>query len=396
MSNEQRAKPKLPKYPGYPEREFHDRISRAKKVLRELHLDALFLTAWENVHYLSGFNNSAFATTKDFPYVLIVTQTGESIFVVREVMIASARQTSWIEDIRSYRLPSDSKQVVSKAISDLDLEGSRMGAELGENMAVKFSTGLFLEMMSQFGQSYVDGSHAMWKLRMVKSPFEIKRISRACKIASTAFERALQKLRAGMTEREFSILIGRYMMEEGADAPAWPVTIQSDKKFHDGLMGGFADDTRLRKGDIVQVDWGAKYQQYESDLNRMAIIGRQPTVTEKDHWNLYVEANKRGISAIRPGITASDVFRATSSVFEEAGLKNTNVRAGHGIGLEGHEPPHLGLHDSTLLEANMVFAVEPFGVPNKDGLILNCEDDAVCTETGSRRLTTVSREIYVA
>ena len=365
-------------------------------MLREQNLDALFLTAWENVHYLSGFNNSAFATTKDFPYVLIVTHSGESTFIVREVMTVSARETSWIEDIRSYRLASDSKEVVKKAISDLGLEGRRIGAEMGENMAVKFSTGLFLEMMKDFGAGFVDGAPAMWKLRMVKSPFEITRISKACKIASRAFERSLVKLRAGMTEREFSILIGRYMMEEGADAPAWPVTIQSGQKFREGLMGGFADDMKLRKGDVVQVDWGAKYKQYESDLNRMAIIGRQPTAAEKNHWDVYVEANKKGIAAIRPGVTASDVFRAMAKVFEEAGLKNNNVRAGHGIGLEGHEPPHLGLHDNTVLESNMAFAVEPFGVPNKEGLILNCEDDAVCTETGSRRLTTVSREIYVA
>jgi Xaa-Pro aminopeptidase len=109
-----------------------------------------------------------------------------------------------------------------------------------------------------------------------------------------------------------------------------------------------------------------------------------------------VEANKKGISAIKPGVTAADVFRAMSKVFEEAGLVNNNVRAGHGIGLEGHEPPHLGLHDTIVLEVNMVFAVEPFGVPNKEGLILNCEDDALCTESGSKKLTNVSREIYVA
>jgi Xaa-Pro dipeptidase len=385
----------LPKYPGYPEKEFRDRIARAKRVLREFDLDALFLTAWENVHYLSGFNNSAFATTKDFPYVLIVTQSGDCTFIVREVMVASARETSWIDDIRSYKFVSDSKRVVKDTLSDLGLTSKRVGGELGENMAVKFSTGLFLEMMNDFGMGFVDGSKAMWKLRLVKSPFEIARINKACKIASVGFECAVEKLRAGITEREFSILVGRMMMENGADAAAWPVTIQSGQKFRDGLMGSFADDTKLRKGDVVQVDWGAKYRQYESDLNRMAIIGRQPTEAEKDLWDIYVEANKKGISAIRPGVAASDVFRAISRVFEEAGLEYRASRAGHGIGLEGHEPPHLGLHDETIIEENMTFAVEPFGVPNKDGLILNCEDDAVCTDTGSKKLTTVRREIFV-
>lgn len=316
--------------------------------------------------------------------------------VVREVMKASAIETSWITDLRTYRIASESKEVVRKTISDLGLRGGRFGAELGESMAVKFSTGLFIDMMKESDAKFEDGARAIWKLRMTKSPFELKRISSACKIASTACERGFAKLRAGMTERELSILIGQYMMEEGADSPAWPVTIQSDRKIREGLMGGFADDTKIRRGDIVQVDWGAKYRQYESDLNRMAIVGRQPTAEEKDHWNLYVEANKKGISSLRPGVTASSVFRAISSVFEEAGLKNSNVRAGHGIGLEGHEPPHLGLYDDTVLEANMVFAVEPFGVPNKNGLILNCEDDAVCTETGGKKLTTIAREIFSA
>ena len=389
----------LPKYPDISEKEYNDRIARAKTVLKKHDLDGLILTEWENVYYFTGFQNAAFAGTKDFPYIFLITKEGQNAFVIRGIMEASARETTWLEDIRGYpRLPSDSKGLVKKAIEDLGLKGKKIGAELGETMAVKFSTGLFLEMMKESGADFVDGAPAMWELRMEKSPIEVARVKEASRIASRACERAFEKLKVGMSEREFSSLVGEYMMAEGADKPTWPVIIQSGQKFKDGLMGTFAGTTKFRKGDNVQVDWGATYRHYSSDLNRMAVLGRQPTAAEKDHWSVYVEANKAGIKAVRPNATASDVFASMAKVFAEAGTPNNNVRAGHGLGLEGHEPPHLGLHDKTVIHPGMVFAIEPFGVRNKEGnfFTFNCEDDVVCTETGSQKLTTIPREIFTA
>ena len=386
----------MPRYPDIPETEYKSRISNAVKVMNKHGLDGLFLTQWENVYYLTGYENVAFYLTRDWPYALLIKNNGDVMFVVRGGTEPVALETSWVSNLRPYPAVTDAGPTIKQAIADLGLKGKRVGAELGQTVAVKFSTGLFLEMMKDSGAQFVDAAPALWELRQVKSKLEIDRIREAAKIASRGAERAFGKLKAGMTEREFSRLVGQYMIEEGADIPTWPVIIQSGEKFKLGLGGSFPSDIKINIGGYVQADFGAMYKHYSSDLNRMAIVGVQPTQAEKDHWNTYVEANKAGTKAVRAGVTAADIFQAMANVFEQSGLKYTGFRAGHGLGLDPHEPPHLGPSDKTVVKNGMVFAIEPFGVPNKDGVKMNCEDDVVCTESGPERLSPIKQEIFKA
>ena len=384
----------MPTWPDFPEDEFRNRLSKAQSAMKEHDLDALFLTEWENVYYMSGFQSGALINSRDWPYALIVKRDGDSTFVVRGGFEAVALETSWISNIQAYRMLGDARDAIRKGLEVMGLKGAKVGAELGETQAVRFSTGVFLDLVNTAGVNFVDGARAIWDMRTVKSKLEVDRIREAARIASRAAERAFTKLREGMTEREFSRLVGQYMMEEGAQSVRMP-SVRSGERFRRYLGGGFPSDTKIKKGDYLQMDWGAMYHQYSSDLHRIAIIGTEPTRSEKDHWNLFVEANEQGTQAVRPGVTAASVFAAMAKVFEEAGIKVDMFRFGHGLGLDLHEPPHLGPHDKTLIKPGMVFAIEPYGVRNKEGITFNCEDDVACTETGVERLSTIKREIFV-
>jgi len=363
--------------------------------MREHNLDALFLTEWENVYYLSGFQVIGFASTRDWPFVLIVKKNGDTTIIVRGGMERIAREESWISNIKGYNRISDAGNAILDVLSTLGLKGARVGAELGEMLAVKFSTGLFLELVKTAGVDFVDGSKAIWDTRMRKTKFEVDRLREAAQIASRAGERAFGELRVGMTECEFAGLIGRYMMEEGADR-IQVMSVRSGERFRKRLWGCFPTERPIEKGDYVQVDFGAVRRNYVSDLNRIAIVGGQPTAAEKAHWDLYAEANRKGTEAVKPGVTAADLFAAMARVFEEAGLKVDAQRFGHGLGLEAHEPPNLSPYDKTVIMPGMALAIEPQTVLSKEGIFFNCEDDVVCTETGVERLSTIKREIFTA
>lgn len=386
----------MPEYPEFPEREFKDRIARTQQAMKENDLDALFLTSWENVYHLSGFQSASFAGTKDWPYGLIIKADGDAQFIVRATTgEVAARETSWIEKISSYNLVSDSEDAFRRVFRESGLTGARVGAELGDTQSVKFSTGLFLKLVQSSGVKFVDGASAIWAVRMIKSEMELERIRNAALIASKAGERAFGKLREGMTEWEFARLVAQYMIEEGAEKPSWTVIVVSGKRF-DTLMGGaFPTERKFRRGDFVQIDWGATYRYYTSDLNRIAKIGEQPSESDKELWNLYVDASEAAMHAIRPGVLACEVYEATAKVFEEAGIPVTTPRVGHGLGLEAHEPPHLGAYDRTKLRAGMALSIEPYGIPNKEGRKMNCEDNGACTENGFERYSTIDREIFV-
>ena len=306
-----------------------------------------------------------------------------------------AKETAWITNIRGYRSVSDGLDTITKAIVEAGLKGAKVGAELGETQAIKFSTGLFLELVKRSGLELVDGAEAIWDMRMFKSKLEIDRIRRAAKIASKAAERAFLALHAGMTERDFARIVQRNILEEGGDRSAWIPIIQSGEKFTRRLAGSFPNDRKIQPGDYVEMDFGAEYKHYFSDLNRTALVDAQPSQSARDHWETYREANRAAIKAVRPGSTASDVLQAIARVFEEAGTKYAGFRAGHGLGLELHEPPNITLSDNRVIKPGMVLSIEPFGVENREGLAFNCEDNVVCTESGAEILSTIPREIFL-
>jgi Xaa-Pro aminopeptidase len=99
------------------------------------------------------------------------------------------------------------------------------------------------------------------------------------------------------------------------------------------------------------------------------------------------------IEAIRAGATTGEVDAAARRVIEAGGYsKEFFHRVGHGLGLEAHEDPSLDPGSDTVLEAGMVFTVEPgVYIPGWGGVRI--EDDVVVQEGGRRVLTHADRSL---
>ena len=96
-----------------------------------------------------------------------------------------------------------------------------------------------------------------------------------------------------------------------------------------------------------------------------------------------------------PGATGQDVDRATRKVIVDAGYgQYFTHRTGHGLGLEGHEPPYMVEGNAVPLEVGNTFTIEPgIYVPGLGGVRI--EDDMLITENGAESLTTYDRELRV-
>lgn len=131
-----------------------------------------------------------------------------------------------------------------------------------------------------------------------------------------------------------------------------------------------------------------------SDMTRTVFYG-EPTDEQKRVFDLVCKANAAGIAAVRPGVPLCEIDRAARKVIEDAGYGDYFIhRTGHGIGLEGHEPPDVSATDTRLAQLGMVFSIEP-GVylPGRFGVR---EEDLVCvTEDGVEVLNRLSHELRV-
>jgi len=167
-------------------------------------------------------------------------------------------------------------------------------------------------------------------------------------------------------------------------------------------QGGYASiimgptDRKLRRGDILLIDTGAKYAGYYCDFDRNIAIGEPPEAAKRVHDALW-RATSAGIKAAVPGKTAAEIFHAQARVLEEAGYAIGNVgRFGHGLGKVMTEFPSNKPIDKTKLRPSMVLTIEPSAIFG-EGKILVHEENLVVTDGAPRLLTRrAPREMVVA
>ena len=108
-------------------------------------------------------------------------------------------------------------------------------------------------------------------------------------------------------------------------------------------------------------------------------------------YGVVLNAQRKGIKAIRPGATLKSVDRAARRVIENAGYgKFFGHGLGHGIGLDIHEEPRFSPVAEGVLEPGMVITVEPgIYLPGWGGVRI--EDDVLVTRDGHEVLTSVPK-----
>jgi Xaa-Pro aminopeptidase len=126
----------------------------------------------------------------------------------------------------------------------------------------------------------------------------------------------------------------------------------------------------------------------------MAVVG-EPSARQLEIHRLVLAAHDAAIDAVRAGVTTGAVDAAARKVIDDAGHgEHFFHRIGHGLGLEAHEDPSLDPGSDIVLEAGMVFTVEP-GIyfPSWGGVRI--EDDVVVEAAGCRVLTKADRSLRV-
>ena len=120
---------------------------------------------------------------------------------------------------------------------------------------------------------------------------------------------------------------------------------------------------------------------------RTIFVG-EPTEEQRKAFEVMVEAQQKALDFIKVGVTTKEVNQVALDVFKEAGLEEYVVhRTGHGIGIGLHEEPSLRFDNDLVLEAGMVFCVEPGiyipgvgGFRHSDTVVLEEDKTVLITE----------------
>ena len=151
-------------------------------------------------------------------------------------------------------------------------------------------------------------------------------------------------------------------------------------------------DKVIEAGDFVTFDFGAVYKGYHSDMTRTIVMGPASEL-QKKLYSIVLEAQKRGVAAVKAGITGKELDAVCRDYIKEYGYtKEFNHGTGHGVGLEIHEEPVANTKSDTVFTENMIITVEP-GIYITGTIGLRIEDSVIVKSDGYEVLTHSPKEL---
>ncbi|MBT5413387.1 MAG: aminopeptidase P family protein [Rhodospirillaceae bacterium] len=383
-----------PKYkrelPPFTRAEFDGRAERARRLMARAKLDGMLLTSMVNQEYLAGFQCQFPVSSPSRPWYFYFPRTGAPVGVVPAVGENAWRTSSWVEEVRTWPSPrpeNEGLDILRDLIAGTRRRYGRIGVEMGPETRLGMPVEDLLRLRDMIRpHEMVDCEPVMRELRFIKSKAEIARVRRACRIACAAFDLLPDFVESGDSEKVIMRKMKTRCTALGADDTSYMMTRTGPQGLPSWVAGPY--DHVPRKGDVLAIDTGCKYDGYSSDLNRNFSFGKPSDAVRRAHDKLW-RATRAGIEAAVPGATAEQVFLAQAAILNEGGSADGFKRMGrfgHGLGKLLTEPPSNKLGDKTKLRPGMVLTVEP-GLLMDNGMMVAHEENLAITEDGNRLLT---------
>jgi len=333
----------------------------------------MIITSTPNIYYLSGFTGTN--------AVLFITMKHTWLLTDFRYIEQAQKESPDFEIIRVDIGTLATVGKLSQGISAVGFEEDDV------------SWAYYRQMEEQIdGNRLFQASRLLKEMRQVKDENELAVIREAIKITDEAFLQIIDRIKPGVTEEKISFDLEFFLRKMGASGRSFDYIVASGKR--SALPHGVASNKRMNTGDLLTLDFGAKYKNYCSDFTRTVFIGR----TEAKHREIYdivLEAQLAAIDVIKPGLSGKEVDAVARDVINKAGYGNYFGHGlGHSIGLDIHETPCFNTREEKILEPGMVITVEPgIYIPGWGGIRI--EDVILVTNYGVEVLTQASKQFII-
>jgi Xaa-Pro aminopeptidase len=225
----------------------------------------------------------------------------------------------------------------------------------------------------------------------VKNKKELRNIIKAQKINEKVLGYAVAQLKIGITEIEIADFIKKYFIKFRVPVLAFTPLVAFGKNTAN-IHHFTPTKTKLKRGDMVMIDFGCTVNGYCSDMTRTFFFG-EPSKKQEKLYKIVLEAQEKSLQKLIKGEKRARVVDKVARDFIAKKYKNNFKHGlGHGVGTVIHEWPNFKPNTADILPVGCVMTVEP-GVYLKNFGGARIEDMVVITKKSCVNLTDFPKDI---
>ncbi|HEX2992534.1 MAG TPA: M24 family metallopeptidase [Anaerolineales bacterium] len=388
-----------------------EKANQALEILKEQNID-LWLTF---VRETSGVRDPALDLligTNDltWPSALILTRSGQKLAIIGNLEKDALQRLGVFDEILGY--DRSIRDLLRETINRLDPQQIAVNTSRNNVHADGLTHamhGVLLEYLTgtPYADRLVSAEPVISALRGRKTPAEQARIRRAVELTDEIYQKTFDFIRVGMSEIEIGEYMHKLAKEYGVGL-AWPAencpAVNSGPNSPVGHNG--PTDIRVERGHLLHFDFGVKYEEYCSDIQRVAYVLREgetevPLEVQRGFLTIRT-AIEKSREAMKPGVTGNSMDMISREIVTDSGYPEFPHALGHQLGRVAHDGGALlgpfwekyGDSPNQTLEVGQVFTIEPsLAVPGYG--MMGIEEDVFMTENGADYFTEPQKEIVL-
>jgi Xaa-Pro aminopeptidase len=232
------------------------------------------------------------------------------------------------------------------------------------------------------------------RLRVVKQPAEINAIQSAIDLTVNAFDDIKSRITTYRYEYEIEADFTHYFRKNGADGHAYDPIVAAGENAC--TLHYIHNNSRLKKGQLLLLDIGAKCQGYAADITRTYAYGTA-TKRQRQVHEAVAEAQRDIIGLIEPDLPFEDYYQLADTIMQKTLMKLGLISSmdsdayrryfphaiGHGLGIDVHD----SLGKLRTLQPGMIITVEPGIYIPEEKIGVRIEDDILVTKNGHKNMS---------
>jgi Xaa-Pro aminopeptidase len=387
-----------------------EKMEAAKQLLNEFNIDCWLTFVRETK--VNGDPVLPFLVTADVTWqsAFCVMHTGETCAIVGLYDQKTVEETGAYDRVIGY--VEGIKKPLTEYLSHYNPRTIAVNFSRESEICDGLTHGMYLNLLDiikEIGmdQRLVSAQSIISALRERKSKEELLLLQHAIKITEEIFNKVSAFIRPGCTEKEIAAFMKNLVQQKNL-ALAWEESSCPAVFTGPETAGAHyaPTDRQVQRGHVLNMDFGVRYQNYCSDMQRtFYILSKGETEPPDDvvhGFNTIVQGIEEAKQALKPGVKGVEVDMIARNVLAQNGYEAFPHALGHQVGRFAHDGTALlgpawekyGQRPFQAIEENMVFTIEPrLTVPDKG--VVTIEEMVVVKPSGAEYLSQPQKELIL-